>query len=120
MALAASQKCAGYKVVVFNYSIYNSMLRSHTPPPQEKENYKVYWRIKRRILPVPQWQGCLPAKLSPHHRLWARSGDTRGHATPAGPGKLSQTAHAGGEDGQHAALPGRRQDTTKWSCAKSP
>lgn len=40
----------GYKVVVFNYSIYNSTLRSHTPPPREKENYKVYRRIKRRIL----------------------------------------------------------------------
>ena len=107
-------------MVVFNYSIYNSTLRSHTPPPREKENYKVYRRIKRRILPVPQRQGCLPAPLSPHHRLQARSGDVWGHATPAGLGKLSQTAHAGGESGQHAALPGRRQDTAKWSCPMSP
>ena len=51
---------AGYKVVVFNYLIYNSTLCSHMPPPREKENYKVYRRIKRRILPVLQQWGCLP------------------------------------------------------------
>lgn len=111
---------AGYKVVEFNYSIYNSTSRSHTPPPREKENYKVYRRIKRGDPSCPAAQGCLPAPLSPRRWLWVRSGDARGHATPAGPGKLSQTAHAGGEGSQHAALPGQRQDTTEWSCPKSP
>lgn len=43
---------------MFNYSTYNSTLRSHTPPP--RENYAVCGRTKSRILPFLQ-HPCSPS-----------------------------------------------------------